>query len=433
MENKLGWRKWLSFIMAGLVGQIAWALENMYLSAYAFYVAQDMIYISLMVALSAVTATVTTLLMGALSDRLGKRKPFIAFGYIIWGISIVIFAFLDPNKEFSFVGNVLWLAGMMVVIMDCVMTFFGSTANDACFNAMVTDKTNTSNRGKVESVLSILPMVSMILIVALSGIFGVSVLGGSWDIFFYVIGGLTSVIGIVLVFLLEKDDKEPNREEPYIKNIFYGFRPKVVKANPLLYILLLGFAVFSMAIQVFFPYLIVYLQIGLKITDMNFIICIGVDLVVASIVTVIIGLFMDKWGKNKLLIPAVVVAAVGAFIFFFAREMVMVIIAGTIMMSGYLVSCAVIGAKIRDLTPQKEAGLFQGVRMVFAVMIPMVTGPYIGQGLSYINAYTYVNDYGETVVAPNEYIFLGTSVILLLSLIPFVILLLKEKKANNNA
>ena len=276
-------------------------------------------------------------------------------------------------------------------------------------------------------------MVSMILIVALSGIFGVSVLGGNWDIFFYVIGGLTSVIGIVLVFLLEKDDKEPNREEPYIKNIFYGFRPKVVKANPLLYILLLGFAVFSMAIQVFFPYLIVYLQIGLKITDMNFIICIGVDLVVASIVTVIIGLFMDKWGKNKLLIPAVVVAAVGAFIFFFAREMVMVIIAGTIMMSGYLVSCAVIGAKIRDLTPQKEAGLFQGVRMVFAVMIPMVTGPYIGQGLSYINAYTYVNDYGETVVAPNEYIFLGTSVILLLSLIPFVILLMKEKKVNNNA
>ena len=429
MENKLGWRKWLSFIMAGLVGQIAWALENMYLSAYAFYVAENMTYISLMVALSAVTATVTTLLMGALSDRLGKRKPFISYGYVIWGITIVIFAFLDPHKEFNIVANTAFIAGTMVVIMDCVMTFFGSTANDACFNAMVTDKTSTNVRGKVESVLSVLPMVSMILIVALSGIFGASVKGGSWDIFFYVIGGLTSLIGIALIFLLEKDDKEPNKEEPYFKNIFYGFRPRVVKHNPLLYILLLGFAVFSMGIQVFFPYLIVYLQTVLEITDMNFIICIGVDLVVASIVTVIIGLFMDKWGKNKLLVPAVLVAAIGAFMFFFAREMVMVIIAGTIMMSGYLVSTAIIGAKIRDLTPVKEVGLFQGIRMVFAVMIPMVTGPYIGQALSYINASTYINEYGETVVTPNEYIFLGTSIILLLSLIPFVILLLKERKA----
>ena len=67
--------------------------------------------------------------------------------------------------------------------------------------------------------------------------------------------------------------------------------------------------------------------------------------------------------------------------------------------------------------------------MVFAVMIPMVTGPYIGQALSYINASTYINEYGETVVTPNEFIFLGTSIILLLSLIPFVILLLKERKA----
>jgi uncharacterized membrane protein YphA (DoxX/SURF4 family) len=65
--------------------------------------------------------------------------------------------------------------------------------------------------------------------------------------------------------------------------------------------------------------------------------------------------------------------------------MVFVIIAATILMSGYMVSVAVFGAKIRDYTPAGKAGLFQGIRMIGMVLIPMVTGPYIGRGLSEIN------------------------------------------------
>ena len=35
MENaKLGWRKWLSFLVAGLIGQLAWAIENNYLNVF---------------------------------------------------------------------------------------------------------------------------------------------------------------------------------------------------------------------------------------------------------------------------------------------------------------------------------------------------------------------------------------------------------------
>ena len=38
------------------------------------------------------------------------------------------------------------------------MTFFGSTANDAAFNAYITDAIDSGNRGKTESVLAILPL-----------------------------------------------------------------------------------------------------------------------------------------------------------------------------------------------------------------------------------------------------------------------------------
>ena len=430
MENvKIGPRRWLSFIMAGLVGQIAWALENMYLNAYAFYISGNITVITLMTALSAATATITTLFMGALSDKIGKRKAFIAFGYVIWGISIVIFAFLNPhNATMSIVGNSMMIAGTMIVIMDCVMTFFGSTANDAAFNAFVTDNTHPTNRGKVESFLSVLPMFSMILIVVIAGIFGADVNGGRWDIFFYIIGGITSIIGVALIFIIPKDTQKPDNSEPYFKNIFYGFRPSVIKTNPFLYITIIAFCVFSIAIQVFFPYLIVYIQKTLEIVDTNFIITFGVVLVVSSLVTICLGLFMDKIGKNKIIIPAVSVTALGTLLFFFAKDMVFVIIAATILMSGYMVSVAVFGAKIRDYTPAGKAGLFQGIRMIGMVLIPMVTGPYIGRGLSEINAQYYTNEFNQPTLLPNKYIFLGTLAVLLLTLVPVIILLRKEKQ-----
>ena len=259
MNNGIGIRKWLSFIIAGLVGQLAWAIENNFFNLYVFECTNNYNFIPAMVAASAAAATLTTLLMGALSDRLGKRKAFIAFGYILWGISIILFAFLDPSSKLNIVAGSVMASGVMIVIMDCVMTFFGSTANDASFNAFVTDNTQESNRGKVESVLSILPLIAMIVVVGLDG--ALTVEGKrNWLLFFIIIGGLTIVAGIVSIFLLPKDNIQPNKEEPYIKNIFYGFRPSVIKANPILYLVLIAFMVFSIGIQVFMPYLMVYIE-----------------------------------------------------------------------------------------------------------------------------------------------------------------------------
>ena len=434
MNNKVGIRKWLSFIVAGFVGQLAWAIENNFFNLYVFECTENYNFIPAMVAASAAAATLTTLLMGALSDRLGKRKAFISFGYILWGISIILFAFLDPHSNLSIVAGSAMAAGTMIVVMDCVMTFFGSTANDAAFNAYVTDNTQESNRGKVESVLSILPLIAMIAVVGLDG--ALTAEGKrNWLVFFLVIGGLTTVVGIISIFLLPKDTVQPNKTEPYIKNIFYGFRPKVIKNNPLLYLVLITFMVFSIGIQVFMPYLMVYIDKVLEIKDLNFTVTLGVTLILASAITVVFGLFMDRIGKNKIMIPAIIVTVAGAIGMFFVQKnfaMGGVMIAGTIMMSGYMIGTAVLGAKVRDFTPENEVGLFQGVRMIFIVLIPMVTGPYIGRGVSYINAQTYVNEYNQTVIQPNSFIFLFAGLVILLAIIPTLIIIKKERQIKAN-
>lgn len=429
MNNKLSIKHWLSFIIAGLVGQFAWTIENMFINRYLFYTTQDLDFIAPMVALSALTATITTLFMGALSDRLGKRKLFISFGYIIWGIIIIAFAFLNPH-QFGFLQNSLFLCGVLIVVMDCVMTFFGSTANDAAFNAFVTDVTNNENRGKVESVLSILPLVAMLIIF---GFFNGMTTGEnpSWGLFYAIFGVLTIVAGVASIFLIPKEKIKPNKEESYFKNIFYGFRPKTIKNNPMLYIVLIAFCLFSIAIQIFFPYFLIYIEKNLGIVDFNYIITLGSVLLVACILTVVVGLFMDKIGKTNLLIPSLVVTIVGAVLMFFAKEMAFIIVAGIVLMTGYMVSTAVLNAKIRDYTPSNEAGLFQGVRMIFAVLIPMVSGPYIGEALYKSNQETYINEFEQIVTLPNENIFIGAAGALVFAIIPIIFIILKEKRMNN--
>ncbi len=437
MNNKLGLKKWLAFILAGFVGQLAWAIENNYFNVYVFDCTKEYGFIPVMTIASAAAATITTLFMGAVSDRLGKRKLLISDGYILWGISIIAFAFLNPSSSFNIVANSAFIAGTLIVIMDCVMTFFGSTANDAAFNAAVTDNTNNDNRAKVESVLSVLPLLALIIVIVVAGIF-VDVKPGDpkhWDIFFYVFGGITLLIGILSFFLFPKDVVEPNRNENYFVSVFYGFRPKVIKQNPVLYITLIAFMVFNIGLQVFMPYFILYVQNVLHIVDDAFTISLGIVLLGASAITVIFGLFMDRIGKNKIMIPALVVGAIGGGIIFFVPaetdfSQVGLIIGGIVLMTGYLVSTAVLGAKVRDYTPEKEVGLFQGVRMIFVVLIPMIFGPLIGDALCKIGGTPYQNEYDQTVYPPNKWLFLVTGIVFLTAIVPVILMIRKEKRIN---
>ena len=91
-------RFYLALVIFGLVGQIAWVVENMYLNVFMYRMFHASAgEIAAMVSASAVTATLTTMLIGALSDKLGRRKVFICGGYLLWGISILGFALLQKD------------------------------------------------------------------------------------------------------------------------------------------------------------------------------------------------------------------------------------------------------------------------------------------------------------------------------------------------
>ena len=134
-KTKLSSKFWVALTIFSLVGQVAWVVENMYFNVFIYKMfhasAEE---ISMMVSASAIAATVTTIIIGALSDKIGKRKLFICSGYILWGISIWSFSLIRIDvieKMFPMTVSAASIGVSLVIIMDCVMTFFGSAANDA--------------------------------------------------------------------------------------------------------------------------------------------------------------------------------------------------------------------------------------------------------------------------------------------------------------
>ena len=200
----------LALIIFSLTGQIAWVVENMYFNVFIYKMFHaSPADISAMVMTSAVAATLTTLLMGALSDKLGKRKVFIAGGYILWGISILSFAFIreDVVGLLFPAATVTAICITLVIVMDCVMTFFGSTANDACFNAWLTDATTHDSRGAAEGINAMMPLVAILAV--FGGFMGFDLgKSESWTLIFIIIGVAVTVIGILGFFLIHEPHKK---------------------------------------------------------------------------------------------------------------------------------------------------------------------------------------------------------------------------------
>ena len=404
MKTKLSSRFWVALTLFSLVGQVAWVVENMYFNVFIYKMfratAGD---ISAMVGASSVAATVTTVLMGALSDRIGKRKLLICGGYLVWGISILSFCLLRVDvieAIFPMTANAMALGVSLVIILDCVMTFFGSSANDAAFNAWVTDSTDHTNRGAVEGINSMMPLVA--ILVVFGGFMGFDLdQSSSWTWIFAIIGAIVICVGVAGLFLIDESRIQPTKTG-YFQNLTYGFRPATAKTNKELYVMLLVFALFNISIQTYMPYLILYYEVSLGMA--NYVLIMAPAIILAAVFTAFWGKVYDRKGFRFAALAALGALNLGYIVLFFTRSTLPVFLGSLLMMSGYLSGMAVFGAYVRDFTPAGKSGQFQGLRIFSQVLIPGVIGPAIGAAVL-SGAEQIVNSDGTTSFVPNANIF----------------------------
>ncbi|MBR6642146.1 MAG: MFS transporter [Lachnospiraceae bacterium] len=414
--KRLNKKFWAVLTVFGLMGQVAWVVENMYFNVFIYKMFHaSAAEISFMVSASSIAATITTLLVGALSDYLNKRKLLISGGYIAWGISILSFCFLRMDLLTPIAGSTAAAASLgvsLVIIMDCVMTFFGSSANDAGFNAWMTDWGDDLSRGKIEGINSMMPLVS-ILVVFGSFMFFDLEQDSSWTLIFLIIGISTLLIGVLGLFVVEeapeliaKRDKEnaTGAKNNYFATVIYSFRPDVIKKNPLLYLIILAFAAFNISIQTYMPYLILYYEKGLGMT--NYVLIMAPAIVVAAVITAFYGKLFDMTGFKTSVMPTIFLLMAGYVLLFFGRTTPMVFFGSLLMMTGYLTGMSIFGAMIRSQIPEHKAGQFQGIRIIGQVLIPGIIGPSIGAAVLK-NAETIINSDGTSSFIPNKNIFLA--------------------------
>ncbi len=436
-SKKLGLPLLFNIILFGFMGQVAWAVENNFFNLYMLKIGGDMHDISVMIAVSAIVAFLTTLFMGSFSDKINKRKIFICLGYILWGLTVIAFAIINPETIAKIMGTDVGAAVsatvILVIIMDGLMTFMGSTSNDAAFNAWITDIGTSSNRAKIESLLAIIPVVATLAVTGSFGaIFGDNKAVGQkeYSLYFFILGAVVTVCGIIGIFTIKESRTNVKTTAGFIETLVYGFKPSVIKNNKSLYISLACMGIFSVSSQVFFPYIFIYLDKHLDMSALGSMLTPGVIVLavifvlalVAALVYIII--MSDRKGKAPYLYPAVTFYIIGLILVFFADDNILYFLfAALTTLVGYGLLMIMLGAAVRDFTPEDKTGQLQGIRMIFSVLLPMLIGPTVAEKIS--NAYsvtTYVNDYGEILPTPAPHIFLASAVIGVLIVIPLYFL-----------
>ncbi len=431
---KLGGKTIVNLILFGLIGQIAWAVENQFFNTFLFNdVGGTPKDISHMVAWSAVAAVLTTLIMGTLSDKVNKRKAFICGGYIFWGITVCTFAFITRDNIAAIFGltdadKIRIMTVNAVIVMDCLMTFMGSTGNDAAFNAWVTDITCDENRATTESILSILGVAAIVIITVA---FPLSAEALGYPTSFLALGIIVIVCGIIGLFTLKDSLSGEKKQSNFFGDLIYGFRPSVVKENGALYLALVSVGFYNIAVQCFFPYIFIYLQHYLKF-DFNTVlgsltppVIVGAVVAVAAVVAglILIGKLIDKVGKSLFVFPTIICFIAGLVLASRSEKLITFGLAAIPVLIGYGLLMIILNAAVRDFTPEDKVGQFQGIRMIFVVLIPMIVGPAIGNTVTERFASgQYLNDYNELVNIPVPQIFLASAIVSVLIFIPVLAL-----------
>ena len=382
-----GAKLWFLIWSLGLAGQICWNIENQWFNTFVYAkIGKDPSIITGMLIASAAATTFSTFFFGTWSDRIGKRRHFISLGYILWGVFTIAFGltqFISPAM-YAF-------AGMMVVLADTVMSFFGSMGNDAAFNAWINDVMEDSNRGQIGAALATQPVLGTILGTVVGGF-----LVGSDDRYmrlFLVMGLLVILFGVLSFFMMSnKDDAAPSKRGTFWEQFFIYY---------------LGFTADQMGIIE------------------------AVPLVLAMLSAIPVSGFINRGKLLPVAVFGCVLNAAGLAVMSTVRPENVntaslfnpVVFLGILLVGiGYISFLQTTKVWVKQLYPEDSRGQFEGIWILFFVLIPMIGGSLLGQFAVKHSGKTFVDTVsGQMQYIPDSSIFVYGLVFILLAVIPLLL------------
>lgn len=413
----------------GIAGQICWNMENQWFNTFVYAkIAKDPTIISWMVAISAIATTFSTFLCGCISDRRGRRKLFISIGYILWGVFTILFGttqFITSGRVGSS-ASLMLTAGVAVVAADAVMSFFGSMGNDIGFNAWMNDHMDDSNRGSLGAAMATQPVIGTILGTVLGGM-----LVGADDNYmrlFIVMGLLVILFGVYSLLRMEDaPGLKPSVRGSFSRQFFSIFNFKKYFQMKELAAVNASLAVYFIAFNMYFThignYMIYYL--GFTADMMGYIE--GLALVLATLTTIPASKLLNKNKAPQLCILSVFLNCIGVGLLglFIRPETVntatlfnpLLLLCVFTLGTGYVLFLQASSVWGKQLYPEDSRGQFEGIRILFFVLIPMVVAPIFSNPIIKRSG-EFIDENGFVAYLPTNTLMLAGAAMVLLALIP---------------
>ncbi len=427
--KKLKKENWVLLWVIGMAGQICWNLENQWFNTFVYNeIAPDHTIVSWMVAISAVFTTFSTFFFGTLSDRIGKRKPFIAIGYILWGIFTILFG--STMFLTSALSGKLAVIATFVVLADALMSFFGSMGNDSGFNAWIGDILNDENRGGIGAALAAQPVLGTIIGTLLGGFI---IVAFGYFAFFTIMGVIVILIGI-FALLKMKDSKnlKPVKNGSFWHQFASAFNFKRFFRQKELVVVNVMIAIFFISFNVYFVHIGNLFIYNYQFDESEAGIIQGVGLLVAVLFTIPASKLINKDKSPFVILLTLIVNFVGLMVLFlfsaksepsalFSLTNVPLFLGIILCGIGYVLFMQTTMVWVKKLYPIEERGQYEGIRIIFFVLIPMILGPMIANPvIEGANKKTYIK-YDEIYLkgfVPTEKLFIVAAIISLLTFIP---------------
>ena len=433
LQKRSGFSMWLLVWGLGLAGQICWNMENQWFNTFVYAkIGKDPSIITGMLICSAAATTFATFFFGTLADRTGRRRTLISWGYVLWGIFTITFGLTQYISK-----DLYLLMAVSVVLADTIMSFFGSMGNDAGFNTWTNDIMTDKNRGGIGAALATQPVLGTILGTVVGGI-----LVGEDDNYmrlFVVMGVFVIVFGFISMLTLGKqDDVAPNKDGGFWRQFISVFNFKRFFQLKELVLVHVAIAIFFIGFNVYFAYMGNYLIYYLGYSADMMGIIEAVPLVLAMLTAIPIGILINKNKHPYICIAAILTNIIGLMILFpikAAQVDPSSIFNFRIWLGIFVVGVGYIGilqtTKVwaKQLYPKNAKGQFEGIWILFFVLIPMIGGSLIGQAVVKTSGETFLEEAsGQMQYVPNGNVFLVGACVIIFSLIP-IILTIQHHKA----
>jgi len=442
-------RFWTIVLGMGLAGQLCWNIENQWFNTFVYAkITGNVSVVTAMVIVSAIVTTFSTFIFGTWSDRLGKRKIFVSVGYILWGIATIIFGMTEYARS-SGIGFLITLSGFLVVLTDAVMSFFGSMGYDSGFNVWLNDHTDEHNQGQVGSALAALPVIATVVGTIVGGALiniGNPTVGtanydpslDNYQILFWTMGIFVIAIGALSLFLMkDAPETKPHRQGSFWRQVTSVFNFKKLagnKNNKEMMLANLVVLVFFIPFNFYFVHMGNWLIYDIGFTAGNMGLVQGISLLLAVLVTFPFIRIINRDKIPLVVLISILCDALGLILIFllvkspadvdgvnlFSLKNIPAFLCVFLIGVGYVLIMQTCMVWVRGLFPEENRGQFEGVRVIFFVLLPMLLGTLIGNVIikNTPQPVIHYDLYGNPIDVPQENIFLFAGFIVLLTLIP---------------